>query len=495
MDEEREGQLWDHRIVIDRIDESWDGSDRAVILLMALMHACVELTPTVSFLHPFVFLRENIFERVRQVDNEFARLETAVVSVDWSQEQLMEMVERRLNLPFNTKLPLRGPTWNYFFESSENDSSRTLVFEYCQERPRDVLTYCSFAIESAQAQRHDVVRIEDLQAARRRFSDSRLKDLGDEYQENYPQIQLVLSRFYGLGREFTVHGLTVFIQKLLVDEEIKQYCASWIYKYTAPEYFAELMYNIGFFGIKVGDATIFRSLGAKSPTPPPISRTTNLVVHPSYTDALNLQNVVVDSLDPSMSLQKAGLLTELPGAINLADYHERLTQMLEDLDSLPRGDAAAAKYEELVGDVIRLCFFYSLTNVEAKVREHEGRVIRDWIAANRAPSGFWEMIRLRYDATQIIWECKNYADLSADDFHQCSYYMTAEIGRFAVVCFRGEVKEHYYGHIKRIAHQTNGLLLPLTDKDLKVFMRQARHGKSKEDHIQEIFDKTIRKIS
>lgn len=75
------------------------------------------------------------------------------------------------------------------------------------------------------------------------------------------------------------------------------------------------------------------------------------------------------------------------------------------------------------------------------------------------------------------------------------YYMTPEIGRFAVICFRGEVKDSYYGHIKRIAHQTQGILLPLTDRDLKVFIRQARHGKSKEDHIQEIFDKTIRKIS
>jgi hypothetical protein len=187
METEREGQLWDYRIVIDRIDESWDGSDRAVILLMALMHACVELTPTVSFLHPFVFLRENIFERVRQIDNEFARLETAVVSVDWSRDMLLEMVERRLNLPFTTKLPLRGPTWNYFFESSEGISSEALVFEYCQERPRDVLTYCSFAIESAQAQRHDVVKIEDLQAARRRFSDSRLKDLGDMSNPSAPQ--------------------------------------------------------------------------------------------------------------------------------------------------------------------------------------------------------------------------------------------------------------------------------------------------------------------
>jgi hypothetical protein len=495
MEEEREGRLWDYRIVIDRIDESWDGSDRAVILLMALMHACVELTPTVSFLHPFVFLRENIFERVRQIDNEFARLETAVLSVDWSQDLLLEMVERRLNLPFNTKLPLHGPTWNYFFESGEEVSSQSLVFEYCQERPRDILTYCSFAIESAQAQRHELVRIEDLQSARRRFSDSRLKDLGDEYQENYPQIQLVLARFYGLGREYTIHGLTAFIQKLLVDDEIKQYCASWIYKVTAPEQFAELMYNIGFFGIKEANKPSFRSLGARSPTPPPIGRTTSLVVHPSYVDALNLQNLVIDSLDQSIQLQKAGLLTELPGAIDLTDYHERLTQLLDNLSSLPKGEASASEYEDVVGDVVKLCFFHSLVNVEAKVRDVEGRVIRDWIAANRASIGFWEMIRLRYGATQIIWECKNYAELQASDFHQCLYYMTQEIGRFAVLCFRGEVKEHYYEHIKRVATQTQGVVLLLTDRDLNVFLRQSKHGKAKEDHIQGIFDKTIRRIS
>lgn len=497
MEEEREGTPWDYRLLIDRIDESWDGSDRAVILLMALLHSCVELAPTVSFLHPLVFLRENIFERVRQIDNEFARLETAVVSVDWSQDLLLEMIERRLSLPFNTKLPLRGPTWDYFFESSEGISSRSVVFEYCQERPRDVLTYCSFAIEAAQAQRHEIVRIEDLQAARRRFSDSRLKDLGDEYQENYPQIQLILARFYGLGREYTILGLTAFMQKLLVDEEVKQYCASWIYKYTAPAQFAELLYNIGFFGIKEDAGTaLFRSLGAKSPTPPPVSHKTILVVHPSYVEALSLQNVVIDKLDESISLQKAGLLTELPGAINLNDYQERLAALLEALTNLPPGELRATDYEEIVGDVIRLCFFQSLTNVEPKVRDVDGRVIRDWIASNRATSGFWEMVRQRYQATQVIWECKNLSNLEPDAFHQCLYYMTQEIGRFSVLCFRGKLKEHYNEHIKRVARQTNGgIVLLLTDQDLKVFVRQALHGKLKEDHIQDIYDRTVRQIS
>ena len=244
--------------------------------------------------------------------------------------------------------------------------------------------YGSFAIESAQAQKHEIVKIEDLQAARRRFSDSRLKDLGDEYQENYPQIQLILARFYGLGLEYTILGLTAFIQKLLVDDEVKQYCSSWIYKFTTPEQFAELMYNIGFFGIKKDSVVLFRSLGAKSPTPPPILYTTHLVVHPSYTDALNLQGIVIDKLDDSIFLQKGGLLTELPDAINLSTYYERLNDLIDNLKSLPSGTSHASHYEEIVGDIVKLCFFRTLTNVEPKVRDEEGRVIRDWIVSNHA---------------------------------------------------------------------------------------------------------------
>ena len=50
-------------------------------------------------------------------------------------------------------------------------------------------------------------------------------------------------------------------------------------------------------------------------------------------------------------------------------------------------------WEDLIGRMIELCFFRSLTNVEPQARDCEGRVIRDWIASNRASSGFWELIR------------------------------------------------------------------------------------------------------
>jgi hypothetical protein len=121
------------QILIDRIDDVWDGSDNAVVFLMALMHACVEQGSNTELVRPLLFLRENIFERVRQIDNEFSRLETCVVSLDWTRELLLELIERRLNMPFNTKLPLGGATWGYFFEAVGGHSSSKEVLDYCQE--------------------------------------------------------------------------------------------------------------------------------------------------------------------------------------------------------------------------------------------------------------------------------------------------------------------------------------------------------------------------
>ncbi len=484
-------------ILIDKIDEAWDGSDEAVVLLMALMHACVELNASDACIRPLLFLRENIFERVRMIDNEFSRLETSVVSMDWTRPQLLEMIERRLNSPFNTKLPLGGQTWNYFFESSEGVSSESMVFDYCQERPRDILIFCSFAVESAQSRKQERVTLEDMQEARRRFSDSRLKDLGDEYAENYPQLQYVLSNLYGLGREYTLGGIESFLEKLLSKDETRQLCGDWIYNFNTPDQFMAMMYNIGFFGIRTKEKTQFRTLGPKSSSPPPITSVSVAVVHPSYVDALNLQNTLITTLKSDAPLKQAGVVVDLPEAISIVEYHEQLQELSKELRECPPGDAHAAHYEDIVGKVIKLCFFRSLNNVEPRVRDQEGRVIRDWVTSNRADSGFWQIIRQRYGATQVIWECKNYAELGADVFHQCLYYMTKQIGRFGVLCFRGaEIKNSYYGHLKRVAEQTEGgILLPLTDRDLEVFIRQAINGKTKEDHIQGIYDTIVRKIS
>ncbi|MEU5734287.1 hypothetical protein ABZ797_36080 [Streptomyces antimycoticus] len=483
-----------HTLLIDSIDDYWEGSDEGLIYLTAFMHACLETSTQIPWARTILFLRENIFERVRALDTESSRLETAVVGMEWTERQLLEVVERRLNRNLTAKFGLGGRTWDAFFENPED--AWTNVLEYCQKRPRDILIYASNAVESAQGAGHERILIEDVQQARRRFSDNRFRDLGDEYAENYPRISLVLSRFYGLGNAFTFGGVESFIRKLLNDSEVVRLCGSWLYENSSPEKFIRLLYDVGFVGIRAaGKQPKFRALGPLDTSPPPVSDTTDIVIHRCYWDALDLQDTLVRHLPEQKEFGKIGIIEDLPGGLDPTEYSDSIDLVVSTLSDLPMGHAGATDFEEVVGDVIKLCFFRALENVEEKCRDHEGRVVRDWIAANRAQSGFWESVRVRYDAVQVIWECKNYADLSADDFHQLSYYMNDVGGRFVVLAFRGEVKPAYYQHLRRIATNNKGFVLPLTERDLMVFLRQARNGKIKEDHIQDKYDSIIRKLS
>jgi len=477
-------------ILFDAIDESWDGSSHAVIYLAALMHATLEINTQLIGARALIFLRENIFERVRVVDSEFARLETCVVGLDWTREQLLEMVERRLNVGLTAKLPLKGATWDAFFEGA---GTREAVFDFCQNRPRDVLTYVSLALDNAQSHGHTLIQLEDLYDARRRFSTSRLSDLGDEYQENFPQISVVLSRFYGLGRRWTSGGIASLMEKLLADPQIKAGCGEWIYQYSQPEQFARLLYDIGFMGFLTPQRdgsrkTIYRSVGPRDTTPPAISSTIDFQIHPTYWGALDAQDVLMTEFQPDQGFGSVGIIDELPNSWDMDTYVDEILQRERLLKELAPGDETATEYEDLVGDVLRLCFFRQLANVTDQVRTHENTLRRDWMASNRAEGGFWAIMRQRYDATQVVFECKNYEKLSASDFQQVAYYLDERKGRLGFICFRGEVQKHYWAHVKENLTSKRVLIIPLTDKDLAVFLRQARNGKVKDSHLADKLD-------
>ncbi|MFN0195893.1 MAG: P-loop ATPase, Sll1717 family [Planctomycetaceae bacterium] len=478
-------------IYIDRIDEDWDGSDPAVVLLMALLHAVIQINTETEFCRSLVFIRENIFERIRAIDNEFSRLETWVVSLDWTRELLLELIERRLQAPFNTKPPLGGATWSHIFESCNGTPSYDLVFQHCQMRPRDVLTYCDYAIEGAKAKNHELVSIEDLLGARRKFSENRLKDLGDEYAENYSNITLVLNRFFGLGNKFTVSGIRDLIAALSIDGLVRSGCQKWIYLHTEPERFIRLLYEIGFVGVENENAVTFREPGWRHEAMPPITDKTCIMIHPMYHDALQLSDRIIATLNGA-SLREDGVL--LDNGMDLQEYHRLLEQQLEEIKALPSGEACASQYEAVIGRVIELCFIGRLANVEEQVRDVGNTKRRDWIAANIAMTGFWHMIMMKYKAPQVIWECKNYENLDASDFQQVRSYLNDTIGLFGVICFRGEVKKHYYEHVKEMGREGKIVLL-LGDKDIRVFLRQALNGKRAESHIQECFDSVIRQVS
>lgn len=492
LNEVNAGRTWATTLLIDRLDEAWSGDDAAVLVLMSLMHACVQIHAECPLVRPLLFLRENIFDRVRTIDNEFARLETSVVSMDWTPFQLLELVERRLNASFNTKWPLRGETWAVFFEPTASGPSHDTVFEYCQHRPRDVITYLSFARDAALASGNSQIMLGDLESAKRRFSENRFKDLCDEYSENYPQLKLVLERFYGLGSEFTLSAIDELIQLLMVDPQVQQHCGKWLNDLAAPERFVEWAYSLGFAGLRKGTDLWYKVLSARSGTSVRLDQDTHVVIHPTFRHALQLQDKVVTSLRDT-ALRKSGILEDLPTGLDLDTFTKHCQDARSNLKTLPRGPVGAAGFENLIGEVLKLCFYRALPNPEQKSRDSRGVVIRDWMVANRATQGFWEVVRQKYGAVQVIWECKNYDELAADDFHQVNYYHTSISGKFSVIAFRGEAKPSYSEHQKRIANN-GGFALLIGERDIEVFLRQAQNGKWQESHIQNVYDEQIRRL-
>jgi hypothetical protein len=408
MAEEATTQRHQVSVLIDRLDDSWNGSDKAVVLVMALMHACIELSATVPCVHPLVFIRENVFEKVRNMDRESSRLETAVVSLEWTREMLREFIERRLNRNLLAKPALGGPTWNAFFETPpDGTNSEDQVFGYCQYRPRDVLIYVASALESAQAHLRSRISHEDLEVAKKKFSEGRLKDLSDEYADNYPRLGIVLSKFYGLGTEYTVSAIDDLARKLLLDEEIRDACQSWIYSYSSPELLIALFYNLGFVGLKKNEDLIFKSSESPLAMMPTITKDTTIVIHPTYAKALSLQEALVSRIDSDVVLRQSGIVADLPESTSLGVYNAKLLTLQNKLRELECGDEHATDFEKLAEDLLKLCFYKALTNFEPKSRDISGRVIRDIIAANHSSIPFWQMPRQQYGATQIIFECKN----------------------------------------------------------------------------------------
>lgn len=298
IDNLRQNSAFDFVIIIDRLDEAWDGSESAVICLMALMHACVRLSASSQSARPYLFVRENIFNRIKLIDNEFSRIETAAILIDWTAAKLIEMIERRLvrNLPTKPKI---GEAWEYFFD--EDFDSKKYIVEICQNRPRDMLTYVSFAQEMAISHGHPKITGSDVIGVRERFSVSKLKDLADEFDENYENIQLVLQLFYGLSTKYALRAVENFIQRVLTDARVNEHCKSWLYNHATPHRFIDLLYQIGFWGI--GDVTSarFKASSADAASRPSITASTIVEIHPAYSAALHLQDTLLPEISDEVS--------------------------------------------------------------------------------------------------------------------------------------------------------------------------------------------------
>lgn len=193
-------------LLYDRLDEKWDGSPLYAAFLQGLLLAVKDLKATGLTVRPVILLRDDIFAVVTTGFQHIDHFRMHIATLTWDEHALMDLVALRIQksltrkghrlspeatssdiwrLAFPKDIPARKqamPAWTYMIE-------RTLF------RPRDIILFTNLARDEALKHRHQVIDPEDVLAAERVYSATKLHDLVQEVSYRLPGIDSVLKSF------------------------------------------------------------------------------------------------------------------------------------------------------------------------------------------------------------------------------------------------------------------------------------------------------------
>lgn len=232
------------RILVDRLDDSWDASADSKHSLTGLLKA----TNALNYAFPqklicTVFIRSDIYGNL--VFGDMDKLRQNEEMLYWSAEELRNVVSERVRVSLG--LPDAVPSsqiWSSIFSNRtyrSKASAQKYITDRTFKRPRDMILFVRFALEQAIKSGHSTIEPEDTRLAEeQRYSQSKLKDLLIENEKRYPFVRGLLESFSGSLHKISMPDLNSrvvsFIQKYGIKEE-----ASTIIR---------LMFTWGVIGVK-----------------------------------------------------------------------------------------------------------------------------------------------------------------------------------------------------------------------------------------------------
>jgi hypothetical protein len=236
-------------VALDRLDDSWDGSDAARSLLIGLLIASKDLNDKFGWrsngpgVRIVVFLRSDIYDVLRFDENDKHR--PTEEHILWTVDALKDMLQRRLP---------PGATVDELFDPGDmrgSISPFTYITKRTFLRPREVLQFVGECLRQAG---DDAVEIkkDDVRKAEERYSGWKVKDLKQEYAKAFPEFDALLEC---LRQERHRYDSIIDLELLLESKKpqlVKTYGARRL---------AETLFDCSVLGVRLGDAgsTRFKS--------------------------------------------------------------------------------------------------------------------------------------------------------------------------------------------------------------------------------------------
>jgi len=293
-------------LALDKLDEEWVASVSRNKLIRALIEE-IKAFRKVGNVKIVIVLRDDLLERVydetRDGGFQQEKYEAYYARVSWSEEELISLVEKRVNEVFRHKYLGAQIELNQIFPSERSTSPLAYILERTFNRPRDAISYVNHCLLLAEGRQR--VSWQVIREAEDKYSKGRLKSLFDEWLSSYPSLQRVTRILDGIGESFTRSALTeVALNDLAASlsdrgyvDEVGRLCEALLLPETRRT-MADLasaslwlLYHTGVIGVKMSPESPFywSYRGGEDLTHGDMKRATMFRVHKMFWRALHVK--------------------------------------------------------------------------------------------------------------------------------------------------------------------------------------------------------------
>lgn len=277
------------RILIDRLDESWDASEEAKYIIISLLKAANQINGLFKGkVIITTFLRSDIYDGLYFEDQDKLRQNEEILR--WDNEDLKAVVSERVRVSLKLGRGIsNNEIWNTLFSGKRYRSkapAEKYIIDRTFKRPRDMISFVRMAMEVAVRNGHSCIEPVDTRSAEEEnYSFSKYKDLIIENQKQYPYAKNLLDYMSGWLHKQSRNELLFKLAKFVNMYDISE---------KQPSQLLRQLFNWGVIGVELkGGSGVKRKGGThfvyyyESPSINPLNLRV-YCVHPSLRHHLSI---------------------------------------------------------------------------------------------------------------------------------------------------------------------------------------------------------------
>ena len=242
-------------VIVDELDRGWDASEDARCFVAGLFQAATKMNEIHDERHFRVYLslRQELYDNIPELYQDAQKHRDLVEQISWDEASLNDLVCRRIKHSLvEFKKRDNADAWSAVFATTL-EYRKTNSFNYIVDRtlyrPREIIEFCTRAVEAAQST-GTPIGYQVISEAERAYSAERAKDIASEYRYQYPGLLGVMERFRAKRYTLDRDELEELLMQAICDVAPKTEAATWLADLEV-ERLIQILWQIGFLRAQI----------------------------------------------------------------------------------------------------------------------------------------------------------------------------------------------------------------------------------------------------